>query len=77
MAGTATTIQRPQRWDSPFGPEMTDADVKRILSLKPFSDMDVDRFPANQSLADIIKTKMRVFFCKMSRQFWINTELPR
>ena len=60
MAGTATTIQRPQRWDSPFGPDMTDADVKRILSLKPFSDMDVDRFPANQSLADIIKNDMRL-----------------
>ena len=60
MAGMATTIQRPQRWDSPFGPDMTDADVKRILSLKPFSDMDVDRFPANQSLADIIKNDMRL-----------------
>ena len=60
MAGIATTIQRPQRWDSPFGSDMTDADVKRILSLKPFSDMDVDRFPANQSLADIIKNDMRL-----------------
>ena len=72
MADTATTIQRPQRWDSPFGPEMTDADVKRILSLKPFSDMDVDRFPANQSLADIIKND-KVFFLNYTRISIFNT----
>ena len=60
MADTTTTIQRPQRWDSPFGPEMTDADVKRVLALEPFCNMDPERFPTSQSLAGVIKNDTRL-----------------
>ena len=60
MADTTTTIQRPQRWDSPFGPEMTDADVERVLALEPFCNMDPERFPASQSLAGVIKNDTRL-----------------
>ena len=39
-------ISRPQRWDAPFDPEMSAADVERVLSIPPFSEIDPDRFPA-------------------------------
>ena len=31
------TIQRPQRWDTPFGADMTEKDVDHILRLEPVS----------------------------------------
>ncbi len=54
------TIQRPKRWDSPFGPEVTDDDVERVLSLKPFCNMDPQRFKGTLSLAGIIKNDTRL-----------------
>ena len=56
----ATTIQRPQRWDTPFGPGMTDADAERVLSFEPFCNMDAERFPSSQSLSGIIKNDTRL-----------------
>jgi hypothetical protein len=43
-------IQRPRRWDKPFSPDMSDADVDWVLTLKPFSDMDDSKFPKLASL---------------------------
>ena len=60
MAESNVAIQRPQRWDNPFGPSMTDDDVRRILSLEPFSNMDRARFSATQSLEDIIRNDTRL-----------------
>ena len=37
MTETAAAISRPQRWDVPFGPDMTEADVDRVLGIPPFS----------------------------------------
>ena len=34
------TIRRPQRWDNPFDPEMSEADVDRIVAQDLFRDMD-------------------------------------
>ena len=39
-------IHRPQRWDVPLDPDMTDADVDRILTCPPFNQIDAARFPA-------------------------------
>lgn len=56
----SVTIDRPQRWDNPFGPDMTDADVERVLSLEVFRQIDQTRFKAGQSLRDIIKNDARI-----------------
>ena len=53
-------IQRPQRWDTPFGVDMDERDVGDILALEPFSGMDPERFPASQSLAGIIRNDTRI-----------------
>ena len=34
------SIRRPKRWDQPFGPDLTDADIERILAMAPFDGMD-------------------------------------
>ncbi|MBE7635907.1 cyclic nucleotide-binding domain-containing protein [Sneathiella sp. P13V-1] len=56
----AVKIQRPQRWDAPFSPDMTAEDVTRILSLEPFSSMRRENFPASASLEDIILNDTRL-----------------
>lgn len=60
MAVQSITIDRPQRWDKPFGPDMTDRDVDRVLGLGIFADIDAGQFPASQSLRDIIKNDARI-----------------
>lgn len=59
MADTVT-IQRPQRWDSPFGPDMSEEDVQRIMALEPFASMDLERFPATLGLDGIISNDTRL-----------------
>ena len=53
-------IERPQRWDQPFGPEMTDSDIDRVLGLAIFKDIDETQFPRDQSLRDIIRKDGRI-----------------
>lgn len=54
------SIQRPQRWDEPFGPDMTDADVDWILSKPPFDRIDPSKFPPKSSLRDIVGNDTRI-----------------
>lgn len=56
----AVKIQRPQRWDVPFGENMTEGNVDRILSLEPFSSMKEENFPASASLRDIVENDTRI-----------------
>jgi len=56
----AVAIERPQRWDRPFGPDMTDADVQRVLQLDLFAAIDPTLFPAKRSLADTIRNDARL-----------------
>ena len=56
----ASTIERPQRWDRPFGPHMTAADVDRVLALPVLRDIDQGKFPKNQPLPDIIRNDGRL-----------------
>ncbi len=48
-------IQRPRRWDIPYSEEMMDADVDRVLSVPPFSELDPKRFRGQVTLDGIIK----------------------
>jgi Fe-S-cluster-containing dehydrogenase component/CRP-like cAMP-binding protein len=57
-------IQRPQRWDIPYSDEMTDADVERILSAPPFSELDPKRFRGQVTLKGIIKNDARIVRCQ-------------
>ncbi len=63
MPAFPTTLDRPQRWDAAFDPEMTDAAVNRLLALAPFSRMNPENFPKRASLRDILKhdTRIRAF----------------
>ena len=53
-------LDRPQRWDAAFDPEMLDANVDRLLSIAPFSHMKPESFPARLPLRDILKHDTRV-----------------
>lgn len=53
-------MARPQRWDTPFGPEMTDDDVDVVVGQSVFSAMDTDRFPQHTPLAGILKNDTRL-----------------
>jgi Fe-S-cluster-containing dehydrogenase component/CRP-like cAMP-binding protein len=54
------TLNRPQRWDQPFGPEMTDADVAMLLQRPELSGIDAEKFPANTPLDGILKNDTRL-----------------
>jgi hypothetical protein len=48
---TAISIPRPKRWDRPFGPDMTEGDVLRVvLTLRVFGAIDQTQFPGTLSL---------------------------
>ena len=56
----SSTLERPQRWDAAFDPEMTDAAVDRLLATPPFSQMNPENFPKRASLRDILKHDTRI-----------------
>ncbi|MHC5028797.1 MAG: cyclic nucleotide-binding domain-containing protein, partial [Planctomycetota bacterium] len=60
MAEPTTGIARPSRWGVPFGPDMTDDDVDRILSVPPFCDIDPGLFREPRSLRGIIRNDCRL-----------------
>src|SRR6267378_3225847 len=57
---TPTLISRPQRWDQPFGPEMTDADVARLLARPEIAAIQTDRFPSHLPLREILRNDARL-----------------
>ncbi len=59
-----STMQKPGRWDSPFSPDMTEAEAARVLSMPPLNAMDASLFPASLALADIIRHDARIEHCK-------------
>src|SRR5258708_2766422 len=61
MSTEATEFMtRPERWDVPFGPKMTDADVDRLLAIDPFRRVDASRFHKDTSLRDILRNDTRI-----------------
>ena len=52
-------IQRPQRWDQPFG-DMSEEHVEEVLAAEPFSRIEPSNFPPNLQLHDILKNDARI-----------------
>jgi len=57
---TSTPVTRPQRWDQPFGPEVTEADVARLLARPEIAAIRADRFPARLPLHEILRNDARI-----------------
>lgn len=53
-------IDKPQRWDSSFDPDMSEADVNRLLEIRPFCEMDPGKFSKRTPLRGIIKNDTRI-----------------
>jgi Fe-S-cluster-containing dehydrogenase component/CRP-like cAMP-binding protein len=53
-------INRPQRWDKPFDPDMSEAEVDRIMDMDLFRDVDTSKFSAAMGLRDIIRNDTRI-----------------
>lgn len=64
MTAHLVGIHRPERWSVPFGPDMTEGDVDRILQFPPFNQVDESRFPAMLPLRGILKNDARVWKCQ-------------
>lgn len=60
MALLEVVVERPRRWDEPFGDTMRDEDVDQLLELPPFSDMDAAAFPSALPLREILKNDTRI-----------------
>ncbi len=55
-----TIIDRPARWDTPFGESMTEGFVERLLSIEPFRSIDASAFPNSLPLRGLLKNDCRV-----------------
>jgi len=60
MSGTASPLNRPKRWDKPFSEDTSEVDVRRILSMAPFRDMNPETFPRSAQLPDILRNDARL-----------------
>jgi Fe-S-cluster-containing dehydrogenase component/CRP-like cAMP-binding protein len=60
MPAAPTILERPQRWDAAFDPDMMDADVERLLATAPFSAMDAEKFPKRTPLREILRNDSRI-----------------
>lgn len=53
-------VERPQRWDAAFDPDLSSRDVEQLLEMPPFCDMDPEAFPKRIPLPQIIKNDCRI-----------------
>lgn len=53
-------VDRPGRWDVPFDENMSEEDVRQILSVSPFSDIDAAKFPKSMPLDGILLNDTRI-----------------
>jgi len=60
MDADAKPIRRPQRWDQPLDPTMSDAEVTWLRSRAPFSSLDAASFPKTTPLAAVLRNDCRV-----------------
>jgi Fe-S-cluster-containing dehydrogenase component/CRP-like cAMP-binding protein len=54
------TMARPQRWDAPFDPNMSEAELAMLLARPEFSSIDEALFPASMPLEGILRNDCRV-----------------
>ncbi|MFK7766165.1 MAG: cyclic nucleotide-binding domain-containing protein [Mariniblastus sp.] len=57
-------IQRPQRWDEPFDPNMTSVVVAELLTVEPFKSIDPNAFSKSVPLNGVLKNDCRIIDCK-------------
>ena len=50
----------PQRWDSPFDPEMTEEQVNDLLNIPAFSAVEQELFPTHTPLEGILTNDTRI-----------------
>lgn len=60
MAQQVIEVERPQRWDHPLDPTMSDESARWLLKLPPFSQMDHSRFSDSAKLTDILRNDSRL-----------------
>jgi Fe-S-cluster-containing dehydrogenase component/CRP-like cAMP-binding protein len=60
MPAAPTILERPQRWDAAFDPDMTDAAVDRLLTTAPFNAMDAEKFPKRTPFREILRNDSRI-----------------
>lgn len=60
MVDKVTLLDRPTRWQQPFGQNMTDQAVARVLKTEPFASLDANNFPNSTPLADILRFDARL-----------------
>lgn len=60
MSELEIAIRRPQRWDVPFGSDMTEDDVEQLLRMEPFRSIDAGAFPAALPLREILAGDTRI-----------------
>ena len=53
-------IEKPERWDKPLGPDMTDGDVDRVLNQDLFRDIKEAQFPPRLPLRGIVGNDGRI-----------------
>ncbi len=60
----ATRLAEPERWDTPFNRDMTDAEVDELLAHPLFATTRAERFPSRIPLRGVLKndTSIRDFF---------------
>ena len=53
-------MDRPQRWDSPFDPDMSDADHEMLLQRPEFASVDTARFPKAMPFEGMLRNDARI-----------------
>lgn len=56
LAELTRKAAKPDRWDDPLDPDMTDADVDALMTVEPFVGMNEKAFPSSMPLRDILKS---------------------
>ncbi|MDF1817688.1 MAG: cyclic nucleotide-binding domain-containing protein [Immundisolibacteraceae bacterium] len=57
---SAATLSRPQRWDSPFDPNLTPGDVEKLQRIPEIAAIDEDRFPRSLPLRGVLGNDCRL-----------------
>ncbi|QTN34036.1 cyclic nucleotide-binding domain-containing protein [Akkermansiaceae bacterium] len=55
LAELTRKAAKPDRWDDPMDPNMTDADVEGLMAVEPFCVMDEKAFPSSMPLREILR----------------------
>ena len=55
-----TTMDRPQRWATPFGADMTPEDVDALLQRPDIAAIEADKFPKHTPLHGVLSNDTRI-----------------